>query len=148
MQGFRITSTRVESDCVVVSVFGEADLSAGPEFSRELTKAVETSPDLIVVDLEPTTFIDSTALRVLIQSRKRLEALGGQIRLVCPDRSIWKIFEITGLAEVFPRYPTVSDALLRATDAYAAGADLAWDDTHTNPDTRRETAPLPTRPAT
>jgi anti-sigma B factor antagonist len=111
MPGFRITTTPIDSDCVLVALAGEADLSAAPEFSRELTTAVELGSRLILVDLGQATFIDSTALRVLLQGRTQLEARGGSMRIVCPDRSLWKIFEITGLAELFPRSSTVEEAV-------------------------------------
>jgi anti-sigma B factor antagonist len=111
MHGFRITTTPIESEAVLVALSGEADLSAAPEFSRELTSAVELGSRLIVVDLGHATFIDSTALRVLLQGRTQLEARGGSMYIVCPDRSLWKIFEITGLAELFPRFSTVEEAV-------------------------------------
>jgi anti-sigma B factor antagonist len=142
MHGFNVTTTRIDSERVLVSVFGEADLSGAPEFGRELTKTVETGPRLVVIDLQETTFIDSTGLRVLIQARKRLEALGGRICFVCPDRSIWKIFEITGLVEVFSCYPTVSEALSGETELYAAVADVGWDGTHAPADVSPATIPV------
>ena len=130
MQAFTVATTRIEDDAALVSLSGEADLSAAPEFERELAKAVELSPRLIVIDLQQTTFIDSTALRVLIQARKQVEARGGRICCVCPDRLTWKIFEITGLAEVFLRYASVSEALRGERELYARVADVGSDGAH------------------
>jgi anti-anti-sigma factor len=112
MDGFRVTTTQIDRDAVVVSLSGEADLSAAPAFATKLMDAVELGSGFIVVDLGHATFIDSTALRVLMQGRKRLEARGSGMAVVCPDRLLWKIFEITGLAELFPRYSTVDEAVL------------------------------------
>jgi anti-sigma B factor antagonist len=81
-----------------------------PEFSRELMAAVELGARFIVIDLGQATFIDSTALRVLMQGRARFEACGGSMSILCPDKKLWKIFEITGLTELFPRYWTVEEA--------------------------------------
>jgi anti-sigma B factor antagonist len=111
MHGFRITTTHIANDVVVVSVSGEADLNAAPDFEAKLGSAVDQGPRFIVIDLGHTTFIDSTALRVLMQGRKRLDAVGGSMSIVCPDRLVWKIFEITGLAELLPRYSTVEEAI-------------------------------------
>jgi anti-sigma B factor antagonist len=42
---------------------------------------------------------------------KRLRSSDGQLSLVCNDRNITKIFEITGLDRVFTIYPTREDAV-------------------------------------
>ena len=65
----------------------------------------------VVVDLSDTTFIDSTTLGVLVGGVKRLRPNGGQLSLVCSDRNITKIFEITGLDKVFPIYATRDEAV-------------------------------------
>jgi len=65
----------------------------------------------VVVDLTETTFIDSTTLGVLVGGVKRLRPEGGKVSLVCSDRNITKIFEITGLNKVFPIYETRAEAL-------------------------------------
>jgi anti-sigma B factor antagonist len=42
---------------------------------------------------------------------KRLRPDGGRLSLVCNDRNITKIFEITGLDKVFPIYGSRDEAL-------------------------------------
>ena len=65
----------------------------------------------LVVDFTDTTFIDSTTLGVLVGGVKRLRSNDGQLSLVCKDRNITKIFEITGLDRVFTIYPTRDEAV-------------------------------------
>jgi anti-sigma B factor antagonist len=43
---------------------------------------------------------------VLVGGVKRLRTNEGQLSLVCSDRNITKIFEITGLDRVFTIHPT------------------------------------------
>ena len=78
-------------------------------------KAVIESIDLgakhVIVDLTDTTFIDSTTLGVLVGGVKRLRPDGGELSVVCSDRNITKIFEITGLNRIFPIHGTRADAL-------------------------------------
>ena len=73
----------------------------------------------VIVDFSNTTFIDSTTLGVLVGGVKRLRSNDGQLSLVCNDRNITKIFEITGLDRVFTIYATRDEAL------NAAGAGQA-----------------------
>ena len=67
----------------------------------------------VVVDFTNTTFIDSTTLGVLVGGVKRLRPNGGHLALVCSDRNITKIFEITGLDKVFPIYETRNEAVAK-----------------------------------
>ena len=65
----------------------------------------------VIVDFSDTTFIDSTTLGVLVGGVKRLRTNDGQLSLVCSDRNITKIFEITGLDRVFAIYETCDEAV-------------------------------------
>jgi anti-sigma B factor antagonist len=65
----------------------------------------------VVVDFSNPTLIDSTTLGVLVGGVKRLRSNDGQLSLVCSDRNITKIFEITGLDRVFTIYPTRDEAV-------------------------------------
>ena len=54
--------------CAVVAVRGEIDLFTAPELKSALSEAIESGHTRIVVDLTDTTFLDSTALGVLIRA--------------------------------------------------------------------------------
>jgi anti-sigma B factor antagonist len=56
---------------------------------------------------------------VLVGGVKRLRPNGGQLALVCNDRNITKIFEITGLDRVFTIYPTRDEAIAGTGDGAA-----------------------------
>ena len=51
------------------------------------------------------TFIDSTALGVLVSGAKRVRPRNGNLDIVCTDENIIRIFEITGLDRIFGIYP-------------------------------------------
>jgi anti-sigma B factor antagonist len=95
----------------VISLGGEVDLYTAPEFKQQLLEVIGEGATYVVVDLTKTTFIDSTTLGVLVGGVKRLRPAGGQLSLVCSDRNITKIFEITGLDKVFPIHETRSEAV-------------------------------------
>jgi anti-sigma B factor antagonist len=95
----------------VISLAGEVDLYTAPEFKQQLLEVIGQGAKHVIVDFSDTTFIDSTTLGVLVGGVKRLRAADGQLLLVCSDRNITKIFEITGLDRVFAIYPTRDEAL-------------------------------------
>ena len=108
---FGINTEKLRDDAYVISLSGEVDLYTAPEFKQQLLEVVGQGGKDVVVDLTETTFIDSTTLGVLVGGVKRLRPNGGQLSLVCSDRNITKIFEITGLDKVFSIYPTRTEAV-------------------------------------
>jgi anti-sigma B factor antagonist len=108
---FDIKSEQVGDDVYVIALSGEVDLYTAPEFKQQLLEVIGKGGKQVVVDFTDTTFIDSTTLGVLVGGVKRLRPTGGQLSLVCSDRNITKIFEITGLNKVFPINETRSEAL-------------------------------------
>ena len=108
---FDIKTEKLRDDAYVISLSGEVDLYTAPEFKQQLLEVVGQGGKEVVVDFTNTTFIDSTTLGVLVGGVKRLRPNGGQLALVCSDRNITKIFEITGLDKVFPIYGSRNEAL-------------------------------------
>ena len=108
---FDINTEELGNDAYVISLTGEVDLYTAPEFKEQLLEIVGKGGKEVVVDLSNTTFIDSTTLGVLVGGVKRLRPNGGQLTLVCSDRNITKIFEITGLDRVFPIYASRAEAV-------------------------------------
>jgi anti-sigma B factor antagonist len=108
---FDIKTEELGDGAYVISLAGEVDLYTAPEFKQQLLDAISQGARNVVVDFSDTTFIDSTTLGVLVGGVKRLRTNDGQLSLVCSDRNITKIFEITGLDRVFTIYPTRNEAL-------------------------------------
>jgi anti-sigma B factor antagonist len=108
---FDIKTEKLRDDAYVISLAGEVDLYTAPEFKQQLLEVIGDGAKHVVVDLTETTFIDSTTLGVLVGGVKRLRPDGGQLSLVCSDRNITKIFEITGLDKVFTIHETRSEAV-------------------------------------
>jgi anti-sigma B factor antagonist len=98
---FALTQDAVDDATQVVAVSGEIDLFTAPELKTALGEAIEAGKSRIVVDLGETTFLDSTALGVLIGTVKRLRSRDGRLTIVNSDQNIAKTFEITGLDQIF-----------------------------------------------
>ena len=94
----------------VVTVHGEVDLATSPQLRDSLAAIVDEGPS-IVVDLDDVGFIDSTGIGVLVGAVKRARSSGGDLTLVCTQRRILKVLQITGLTQVFSVYETVDEAL-------------------------------------
>ena len=114
---FDIKTEQLGNDAYVISLAGEVDLYTAPEFKQQLLEVIGQGGKQVVVDFSNTTFIDSTTLGVLVGGVKRLRTNDGELSLVCSDRNITKIFEITGLDRVFTIYPTRDEAVSNVKSA-------------------------------
>jgi anti-sigma B factor antagonist len=118
---FSLHEEHLDGQRHVIAVAGEIDLFTAPELKSALAGAVESGRTRIVVDLTETSFLDSTALGVLIGAVKRLRTRDGVLTIVNTDRNIAKTFEITGLDQIFTIRPTRGEAI-EALDADEATA--------------------------
>jgi anti-sigma B factor antagonist len=107
---FDISTEQLNDDTYVISLAGEVDLYTAPEFKQQLLQVISDGAKNVIVDFSDTTFIDSTTLGVLVGGVKRLRSNEGQLSIVCSDRNITKIFEITGLDRVFTIHGTRDEA--------------------------------------
>jgi anti-sigma B factor antagonist len=110
MANFNVNTDLVAGDVCVLHVSGEVDFDAAPQFKRQITSRIDAGERRIVVDLSCVTFIDSTAIGVLIAAIRRLEAAGGSLSLACANDEVRGIFEAVGLENVVALHLCTEDA--------------------------------------
>jgi anti-sigma B factor antagonist len=98
----------------VVSVQGEIDVATAPMLRERLHHTIAESGPNVVVDLLGVTFLDSTALGVLIGALKQCREKEGNLLLAIDEPRILKVFEITRLSDVFAISSTLEGALQAA----------------------------------
>jgi anti-anti-sigma factor len=96
--GFAISDLDGETQLVEAS--GELDLATAPDLGARLSSALDHGRIFIVVDLTQVSFLDSTALNVLVAAHRRAEMAGGAITLTGIAPNIHRILKITGLDSV------------------------------------------------
>jgi anti-sigma B factor antagonist len=116
---FAVTEHPIDAQRHVLAVRGEIDLFTAPELKQVLAESIEAGRTRVVVDLTETTFLDSTALGVLIGAVKRLRSRDGALAIVNVDENIAKTFEITGLDQIFTILPTREQAVEAVAPATA-----------------------------
>jgi anti-sigma B factor antagonist len=89
-----------DADVAVVVAAGEIDFAASPQLKERIAEQVDAGRRRLLLDLSTVTFIDSTAIGVLMGAEMRVRALdGGLLALVCGDenRRVLRILEIAGI---------------------------------------------------
>jgi anti-sigma B factor antagonist len=111
---FGVELLRPTDDIAIVELEGEVDIYSSPRFKEALSQGIGAGATRILVDLAKVTFIDSTALGVVVGGVKGMRARGGTLDVVCRDENIRRIFEITGLDRILGMYHSRDEALTAA----------------------------------
>ena len=90
---------------------GDFDWSNAAEVKHALEHALHTGRPQLIVDLRGVSFLDSMMLAVLIRSLGEAVAAGGQLALIRPNTTVWRVFVLTGLSHTFPAFARLDDAL-------------------------------------
>lgn len=77
----------------VLTLVGEIDGFTAPDLAARLSD----DATIDVVDLADVTFIDSSGLRVLLQSHHDRVSTGSTLTLRAPSASVQRLLEISGL---------------------------------------------------
>jgi anti-sigma B factor antagonist len=96
----------------VIDLKGRITLGAG---DLELRKAVQDQLDSgntsVVLNLQGVEYIDSAGLGELVACKKRATAKGGDVKLVMPSESVYKVLSIVSLHLVFEIFDSEAKAI-------------------------------------
>lgn len=101
-------------NATVVRGTGELDAFAAPDLSSAFLEVQGAAS--VLADLTRVSFLDSTALGVIVRSVRELAEAGARVQIVLPRGPARRIFEITTLDRALPVAPT-KDAALEALEA-------------------------------
>jgi anti-sigma B factor antagonist len=104
----------------IITAPAEIDTTTLSELRAILIAWQSQGHHTVVMDLTRTQYCDSAGLRELVWAHKRAVADGGGLRLVIPaDGAVLRLFTVSGLDSVIPRFATVKQALAQIPVATA-----------------------------
>jgi anti-sigma B factor antagonist len=118
---FAVSQRQIDHRASVLSVEGELDLASAPNLKWALADVLGEGCTQLVLDLSLVTFIDSTALGVLVGAHRNLND-GVRLAIACAHPDVLNIFELTGLDATFDIFSSFDAAL-----AHARGGAVAAD---------------------
>ena len=111
----------VSSRAAVVTLGGDHDVASRDAIADAFSVA-GTGRDLLV-DLSECTFIDSTIIKLLLQTNRQLEEQDARFELVIdtdPRGHVARVAELMGIPEVIPTHTSRSDGLRSLADGEGA----------------------------
>ena len=108
----------VERDVLILKADGGIDATNAEEVVAELTRLVEAGIRKLIIDCSRLGYISSAGVGVLVRLHKRLLTVGGDAKVASVHGPVFRLLELTKMADVFEIYPTVNEAL----EAFREGA--------------------------
>jgi anti-sigma B factor antagonist len=105
---FTVEQAEVHGGVALLVFRGELDLAAA---SAMRARVESVAGSALVIDLRDVTFIDSSALRELLNARESAARDGRRIVLSGVPATVARLLEMTGTAELFETAPTRASAL-------------------------------------
>ena len=96
-----VRTARITERTDEVAVHGRFDAHIAPEVKHWTDQQIASGSLRLTVDLSDVTFIDSTALAVLVGAMKRCRLGGGDLLLRDPSATVRVILELTRLDAAF-----------------------------------------------
>jgi anti-sigma B factor antagonist len=109
MWRFRVDASGVR-DAPGIAVHGEVDISVTEALEAALDDAIRESVGAFVIDLSDLEFIESSGLQVLLRARGLLGREDRALAVVCPHGPVRRVFELSGLSELFAIYGSREEA--------------------------------------
>jgi anti-anti-sigma factor len=100
-----------DDEVVVARLEGELDVTNTETIESELLETLTAQGASMILDLAPTTYIDSAGIRMLFDLAARLRARGRELRLAMPEGAVTKrALVLTQVDQVAPIHTTVAEA--------------------------------------
>ena len=107
-------------DALISTIHGEVDIGNIQTIETAITEAIDHGETRHVINLSPTTFLDSAAIRLLFMLATMFRLRRQQLYIVVPDASpVGRILSLTAVHEVIPTHPDVDTALRAPLDDLA-----------------------------
>ncbi len=106
----------MDSQLTIVQPSGHINASNASEFQRQLTSAVASQQNAVLVDMHRVESLDSAGLMGLVSALSLAQNLKRRFSICCVAPSIKIIFELTQLDSAFEIFAT-RDAFLATLEA-------------------------------
>lgn len=106
-------------DAVVVRMEGRFEFGTRNEYKRLIGQIVQEGYRRLVLDLEGVTFIDSSALGLLLLTDQNFKLKKGTFSLVNPTGYVRQVIELANLPRVIPVFDSFEEAIANCLEGSA-----------------------------
>lgn len=108
------TSTSTVTPLVVpeiVALPAEVDITNAAQAGDDLGAALSSGATVVIADMTPTDFCDSSGIRHLLIANDHAVASNAELRLVITSPAVLRVLRVTGVDRMLRIYPSLQAAL-------------------------------------
>lgn len=98
-------------DIKLLRIIGDLDTNTAPNAESEIITFLEQGVLKIIINLNETHNVSSAGLRVFLIAAKKLTAVGGAVKLCCPNKLVRETLEISGFTSILDVKETQEEAI-------------------------------------
>ncbi|MBG91162.1 MAG: hypothetical protein CL521_05035 [Actinobacteria bacterium] len=116
MTQFSVTQSYNEAfSSDVLQIQGELDVHTCPMVKEKAEVILDASPSKLVLDLDQTSYIDSTGLGVIVYMAKQMADQSGTVYVLTSQPQIRKVYEVSGIGRQNIHLVADQEELLRVS---------------------------------
>ncbi|NER36686.1 MAG: STAS domain-containing protein [Oscillatoria sp. SIO1A7] len=90
----------MEKNIEIVSPNGILDRTASSQFERKVSQCLEAGADIVLIDFQDVSFIDSSGLNALGSAIKAVQSEGKEIFCCSPNDQVKIVFDVSGFDRI------------------------------------------------
>ena len=105
--------TNLSPPVLELELAGELDIFTAGQVSRELDRALWAGCRRVLLDTAEVTFVDASALGVLVRARNLMRSCAGSLEIVACSPVVLRLCVLTGLVSLLatpPKAPALAEA--------------------------------------
>ncbi|HEX6287377.1 MAG TPA: STAS domain-containing protein [Acidimicrobiia bacterium] len=107
--GITISNRELSNGWVAIAVEGEVDLATVEDLQTAIDQVLADSGDHLVVDLTPSSFMDSTGLKVLVMSHRKFDDVGRSFAIAVDGGPISRLIDLSGVDKTIRTVTSVEE---------------------------------------
>ena len=108
---FHLVQAPIEPTGLLLIGSGELDIATAATLREPLDAAIDAGQRLLVIDLSDVRFLDSVALAVIVNAKRRLAGEGKLVVVVDRSSYVMLVFECSGLPGIIDVADTREEAV-------------------------------------
>jgi anti-anti-sigma factor len=101
---------RQEGSATVLEINGRFDFAARREFKEAMDRLQQAGCRHVILNIEQVSFVDSSALGLLVVAHQNLKLKEGRISLVNPQSYVRQILDLANVPRMIPVFATIQEA--------------------------------------
>jgi anti-anti-sigma factor len=108
---FAVEDLDIDIKAKMIKLSGEMDAAAAASVQTEIDKLIQDGCVGLTLDMSEVKYIDSSGIRVLLGTYKKLAKQAGKMNLLKPSEPVVMILELADLTDILKIFDSKDDAI-------------------------------------